>query len=169
MNTFPRCWTPHTKAAELVKLLKEQIKKRTWTLCLTMRQDNSTTFSLYMTSGVQVPVARHHPWSPCILTEYASNLMGQSSFYVDFLVYYWFNIRLKIQVIWLSFSVSCCHIWTKTLIRILGLQTDDVLLKFQSLLLSLSKNSPSHPMTVFDTFLEPDFSRLTGTDIVLLH
>lgn len=40
MNTFPRCWTPHAKAAELVKSLKEQIKERKRTLGRTMPCDS---------------------------------------------------------------------------------------------------------------------------------
>lgn len=39
MNTFPRCWTAHAKAAELVKSLKEQIKERKRALGRTMPCD----------------------------------------------------------------------------------------------------------------------------------
>lgn len=78
MNTFPRCRTAHSKAAELVKSLKEQIKKREHEhsveqSSVTAAQDRSArTFSLYMTSGFQAPVARQHPWSPCTSTEHTS-------------------------------------------------------------------------------------------------
>lgn len=41
MNTSPRCWTPHTKAAELVKPLNEQIKERKRTLGRTMACDGN--------------------------------------------------------------------------------------------------------------------------------
>lgn len=40
---------------------------------VTAAEDKGTrTLSLHMTSGLQEPVARQHPWSPCSSAEYVT-------------------------------------------------------------------------------------------------
>lgn len=109
MNTFPRCWTSHTKAVELVKSLKEQIKRRECEhsveqCSVTAAQDKSArAFSLYMTRGLQAPVARQHPWSPRIVAQYARYPNRAIHFRTFLPLYYITDIklrnRLKVQVI----------------------------------------------------------------------
>lgn len=56
--------------------------------------------------------------------------------------------RLNIQMIQVLFCVWCCNVWTygpdwtETLNRMPGLEIDDTLFEFQTLLFCLSKNSP---------------------------
>lgn len=79
MNMFPRCWTPHAKAAELVKSLKEQIKERKRTLGRTMPCDGGggqRYQNTFTASGLQEPVARQHPWLLVVLQNTSLILIG---------------------------------------------------------------------------------------------